>query len=99
MKYVSIKRISIKGESAMEKFIGRKNELDALEKLYNTPGFQMTVIYGRRRIGKSTLIKEFIKEKKSGLFYSNPGGHPQESGAFGKTGIGSSGAGCGRAGL
>ena len=52
----------------MEKFIGRKNELDALEKLYNTPGFQMTVIYGRRRIGKSTLIKEFIKEKKAVFF-------------------------------
>nr|WP_300884450.1 ATP-binding protein [uncultured Schaedlerella sp.] len=58
----------------MEKFIGRKNELDALEKLYNTPGFQMTVIYGRRRIGKSTLIKEFIKEKKAVFFTATRAG-------------------------
>ncbi|RRK34949.1 ATP-binding protein [Schaedlerella arabinosiphila] len=58
----------------MEKFIGRKNELDALEKLYNTPGFQMTVIYGRRKIGKSTLIKEFIKEKKAVFFTATRAG-------------------------
>ena len=29
-------------------FIGRKEELDALEKLYETEGFQMMVVYGRR---------------------------------------------------
>ena len=28
----------------------------------------MAVIYGRRRIGKSTLIKEFIKDKKA-IYY------------------------------
>ncbi len=49
----------------MARFIGRKEELDALESLYNKNGFQMTVIYGRRRIGKSTLIQEFIKGKRA----------------------------------
>lgn len=44
-------------------FIGRKNELSKLEKLYNTDKFQMPVIYGRRRIGKTALINEFIKNK------------------------------------
>ena len=29
----------------------------------------MTVIYGRRRIGKSTLIAEFVKDKKT-IFYT-----------------------------
>ena len=29
----------------------------------------MTVIYGRRRIGKSTLITEFLKNKKN-IFYT-----------------------------
>ena len=41
-------------------FIGRKNELKSLCELYETDGFGMSVIYGRRRIGKSTLINEFI---------------------------------------
>lgn len=52
----------------MDRFIGRKQELDALESLYQKGGFQMAVIYGRRRLGKSTLIKEFIKDKKSVFF-------------------------------
>lgn len=52
----------------MEKFIGRKEELQKLDSLYRTSGFQMAVIYGRRRIGKSTLISEFIKEKKA-IYY------------------------------
>ena len=53
----------------MGKFIGRERELKALEDLYRTPGFQMSVVYGRRRIGKSTLIKEFIKDKKA-IYYT-----------------------------
>lgn len=44
-------------------FIGRKEELSKLEKLYKTEKFQMPVIYGRRRIGKTSLINEFIKNK------------------------------------
>ena len=45
-------------------FIGRKHELESLEAVYSKSGFGMTVIYGRRRVGKSTLIKEFSKGKK-----------------------------------
>lgn len=53
----------------MDKFIGRKAELRELEERYQSSGFQMTVIYGRRRIGKSTLIKEFIKDKRA-VYYT-----------------------------
>lgn len=53
----------------MSKFIGRKAQLRELEERYHSPGFQMTVIYGRRRIGKSTLIKEFIKNKRA-VYYT-----------------------------
>ena len=42
------------------KFIGRRDELSALNREY-TNGHGFVVIYGRRRIGKTTLIKEFIK--------------------------------------
>lgn len=49
-------------------FIGRRKELDAMQSLYDKDGFGMMVIYGRRRIGKSTLINEFIKNKNA--FYT-----------------------------
>lgn len=52
----------------MKKFIGRKKELKKLETLYATEGFQMSIIYGRRRIGKSTLITEFIRDKNA-IYY------------------------------
>jgi AAA+ ATPase superfamily predicted ATPase len=44
-------------------FVNRKNEMDLLEERYNKPGFDFFVIYGRRRIGKTELIKNFIKNK------------------------------------
>ena len=49
------------------KFIGRTNELASLEKEYRRDS-SFVVIYGRRRVGKTTLIKEFIK-KKANTFY------------------------------
>lgn len=50
-------------------FVGREGELKSLYELYHKDGFGMSVIYGRRRIGKSTLITEFIKGKKA-IFYT-----------------------------
>lgn len=41
-------------------FRGRNTELKILDKKYSQDGFIMTVIYGRRRIGKTRLINEFI---------------------------------------
>lgn len=49
-------------------FIGRNKELEELNKLYKENGFKMAVISGLRGIGKSSLIKEFIKGKKS-IYY------------------------------
>ncbi|MCL1984465.1 MAG: ATP-binding protein [Methanomassiliicoccaceae archaeon] len=46
-------------------FIGREKELGELDRLYRTGKFQFPVIYGRRRVGKTTLINEFIKDKKA----------------------------------
>lgn len=48
-------------------FLGREKEILVLEKEYNRDsGF--VVIYGRRRIGKTTLIKQFIKSKTAFYF-------------------------------
>ena len=50
-------------------FIGRKAELKQLNEQYNSSRFEFAVIYGRRRIGKTSLIQEFIKDKKA-LFFT-----------------------------
>ena len=50
-------------------FIGRETEIKYLNEFYNKPSTGMTVIYGRRRIGKSTLISHFVKDKKT-IFYT-----------------------------
>lgn len=47
----------------MNIFIDRKSELSAIESEYAKKGAGLLVIYGRRRVGKTTLIKEFSKNK------------------------------------
>ena len=49
-------------------FIGRKTELQQLNTLYKQDKFQCVIIYGRRRVGKTTLINEFIKDKDAVYF-------------------------------
>ena len=49
-------------------FVGRKHELDSLNKSYKRDSFQFPVIYGRRRVGKTTLINEFCKDRKAVCF-------------------------------
>ena len=49
-------------------FIGRDKELNALDKLYESEKFEFVVIYGRRRVGKTALINQFIGDKKSIYF-------------------------------
>ena len=46
-------------------FVGRERELKKLESLYNSNQFEFVVFYGRRRVGKTTLINEFIKNKQA----------------------------------
>ena len=47
----------------MKYFIGRLAELEKLNQIYETDNFEFGVVYGRRRIGKSTLLKEFAKTR------------------------------------
>ena len=49
-------------------FVGRERELEALERLYATDVFQMPVVYGRRRVGKTSLIGRFVEGKPAVLF-------------------------------
>ena len=54
-------------------FIGRERELSRLESIYSRPGVRTVVMYGRRKIGKSTLIKRFC-ERKRALYIQSPRG-------------------------
>lgn len=49
-------------------FIGRESELAALGRLYGSDKFEFAVIYGRRRVGKTALINQFIGDKKAIYF-------------------------------
>lgn len=42
-------------------FIGRKNELKILDSVYKNDNYEGILMYGRRRIGKSEIIKESLK--------------------------------------
>ena len=52
------------------KFIGRKRELQALEHFYQTPEAGLLILFGRRRIGKTSLLTYFMENRNiSGGFY------------------------------
>lgn len=51
------------------RFIGREQELALLERLYQSDQFEFLVLYGRRRVGKTELLKQFVK-KHGGVFFS-----------------------------
>ncbi len=44
-------------------FFDRERELSALTALYRKPGAQMVVLYGRRRIGKTTLVDHWLRKR------------------------------------
>ena len=49
-------------------FVGRQQELSLLEAHYQASGFVFDVLYGRRRVGKTRLIQEYIKNKPAVYF-------------------------------
>ncbi|MBM3197845.1 MAG: ATP-binding protein [Chlamydiae bacterium] len=60
-------------------FVGRQNELDQLQDLWNYNIARFVVIKGRRRIGKSRLVEEFAKRSpKNTKFISLSGLPPSE---------------------
>ena len=48
--------------------IGRKNELNMLETKFKSSYFEFFIMYGRRRVGKTTILQTFVKEKNALLF-------------------------------
>lgn len=54
----------------MEKFVGRRKELEALRGLCRKKSASLVVIRGRRRIGKSRLAEEFAKDFSKAIILS-----------------------------
>ena len=58
------------------KFINRRRELHTLDDFYNGKGAAMLVLYGRRRVGKTSLLSHWIEQRFSngrrnqGLFWT-----------------------------
>lgn len=52
-------------------FVDRKNEIDLLNKIYEKEKAELILLYGRRRVGKTRLLKEFIKDKNSYYFIAD----------------------------
>lgn len=52
-------------------FVGRNEELEILNKRYNSEKFEFGYLYGQRRIGKTSLIDEFAKNKNAILFFAS----------------------------
>ena len=72
----------MQGGVIMKEFINRKVELDALEAEYKRAEASFVVIYGRRRTGKTALIREFIKVKKSIYFLATEENETQNKNLF-----------------
>lgn len=49
-------------------FVGRSEQLNMFDNIYKSDSFEFAILYGQRRIGKTTLLGEFIKKKKAIFF-------------------------------
>ncbi len=49
-------------------FVGRERELGIFEQCYQSEKFECLVLYGRRRVGKTALIREFVQNRKCIFF-------------------------------
>ena len=47
----------------MAEIVGRKYEIAELEKLYHSKKAEFVVVYGRRRIGKTFLVRNLFEDR------------------------------------
>lgn len=66
----------------MKRFVDREQEMATLQSEYGRDGSGLVVLYGRRRVGKTTLISEFIKNKKALFFLASEESESQNRLAF-----------------
>jgi len=66
------------------KFVDRREELSILESLYESGKPQLVIVYGRRRVGKTRLLLEFLRGRDGLYFYVPRGGEGTILGEFSK---------------
>ena len=66
----------------MKHFIDREQEMETLQNEYARTGSALVILYGRRRVGKTTLISEFIKDKNALFFLASEESEVQNRNAF-----------------
>ena len=66
----------------MKRFIDRQQEMETLQSEYAREGSALVILYGRRRVGKTTLIAEFIKDKNALFFLASEESEVQNRSAF-----------------
>jgi AAA+ ATPase superfamily predicted ATPase len=62
----------------MGRFVDRERELDRLRALYQTDEASLAVVYGRRRMGKTTLVLESIKDREDAVYYQATRGSAEQ---------------------
>lgn len=63
--------VSIADFMYLTKFINRESELSDLEKRWRSEKPELFVVYGKRRVGKTELVKRFIKNKSAVYFLAD----------------------------
>ncbi|MGD2158059.1 MAG: ATP-binding protein, partial [Anaerolineales bacterium] len=53
----------------MSKFVGRSRELEELKRIISRRGAQFILVYGRRRVGKTTLLLRWAEESGRPYIY------------------------------
>ena len=66
----------------MKRFVDRKREMETLQNEYEREESALVILYGRRRVGKTTLISEFIKDKHALFFLCSEESEAQNRTAF-----------------
>lgn len=64
------------------RFVNRENELSFLQSEYQKSESSLVVVYGRRRIGKTCLINEFLRGKRGVYFLATEESESQNIKAF-----------------
>ncbi len=63
-------------------FIDREKELSTLRREYERDGAALVILYGRRRVGKTALISEFIRSRHALFFLASEESEAQNRAAF-----------------
>lgn len=56
----------------MDGFVNRVVELERLTDLYDSNSAELAIVYGRRRLGKTELVKQSLSNRENEVIYNEP---------------------------